>query len=158
MEQNQGYRANVAAIIVNAKGEFLLTKHVESREEEWDFVKGGMEEGEEHVDTLRREITEELGVAVVYEVLQRSDVAIIYDWSKETQQRRGFRGPARISYWVLYKEGTITIQQTELSKYEWFSEEKIVEVLLVSGFPKIIVENFMQEWKNVTSLRFSSSK
>lgn len=152
MEQNQGYRANVAAIIVNAQGEFLLTKHVESREEEWDFVKGGMEVGEEHLDTLKREIAEELGEAVAWEVLKQSDIAIIYDWSKETQVRRGFRGPARISYWVLYKGGEITLQLTELSKYQWFPEDRFIEALLISGFPKMIVQNFMEEWKNVRDL------
>lgn len=38
-ELHQAFRASIAAIIVNAKGEFLLTQLVGARPDEWDFAK-----------------------------------------------------------------------------------------------------------------------
>lgn len=105
MEVNQAYRASVAAMIVNTKGEFLLTQLVFAPPNKWDFLKGGMRPGEEHLDTLNREIYEELGPLVKFKVLQRSNVYHINDWPQEMQQRKGFRGQARVSYWVLYEGG-----------------------------------------------------
>ncbi|MFZ4462112.1 MAG: hypothetical protein ACOYN2_06585 [Patescibacteria group bacterium] len=38
-ELSQAFRANIAAIIVNEKKEFLLTQLVDARPDEWDFAK-----------------------------------------------------------------------------------------------------------------------
>ena len=85
---------------MNTKGEFLLTQLVEARDNEWDFVKGGMRPGEEHLDTLKREIQEELGPGIQFQVLERSDVTIVYDWPQELQVQKGFRGQAPVSFWL----------------------------------------------------------
>lgn len=64
------YRQNVSAIIVDDDREFLLEQKVIYNDNEWGWIGGGVEEGEELLDTLFREIEEELG-------LSRSDFEII---------------------------------------------------------------------------------
>jgi 8-oxo-dGTP diphosphatase len=77
----------VAALIVSSRGEVLLTQRREDQDLplSWEFPGGKIEPGESPVDALRREIREELGVAVevgrVWEVLHhrypRYDVTMI---------------------------------------------------------------------------------
>ena len=55
------YRANVAAILRNARGEILVAErlHVPGA---WQFPQGGVDEGETHEQALVRELWEEIGV------------------------------------------------------------------------------------------------
>lgn len=147
-QHHQAYRANIAAIVVNEKREFLLTQLIEARPGEWDFAKGWMRVGESELDTLRREIREELWEIVV-ETIARSNVALIYEWPTELQERKGFRGQARVSYWMKHISGTVSLQENELRSYAWFPESEIWDILLSSGFPKHIVESFKKEWEDL---------
>ncbi len=111
-----------------------------------------MHTGESELDTLKREIREEIGKSIVFEPIQRSNVSIIYEWPEELQKDKGFRGQARISYWTKYISGDITLQMNELRSYAWFPESEIWNNLLESGFPDFIVESFKREWKDVQEL------
>ncbi len=152
MEENQVYRASVAAIIVNNKNEFLLTQSIYALPNKLDFVKGGMKANEEQLDTLNREIQEELGKLVEFRVLKRSNVFLINDWTKEMQESRGLRGQARVSYWVLYEGGEIAIDPQELKAYKWLPCDQVSEVLEANRFPKIIAQSLMEEWEEIRQL------
>lgn len=145
MEENQAYRASVAAMIVNTKGEFLLTQLALGPVDKWDFLKGGMKPGEEPIDTLNREIREELGPHFKFKVLRKSDVYHINDWPKEMQERKGFRGQARVSFWVLYEGGEIKMDSEELRGYRWFNKKAVIEKLIDNRISQFVALSFKTE-------------
>lgn len=146
-EQNESYRASVAGIIVNKNKDFLFVQLKDARVDEWDFTKGGMVKGETEVETLKREILEELGNEFISEIVKRSDWAIVYDWPKELQIRKGFKGQARVNYWVLYKEGEPKIKEDEIRSYMWVNEKDVRKILIQSGFPKFHCDMFELDWE-----------
>jgi 8-oxo-dGTP pyrophosphatase MutT (NUDIX family) len=146
MSKQLTYRPSVAGIIFDKDHRFLLVQLVEARENEFDFVKGGMQDEETKEQTLQREILEELGANFQYKIMEQSHWYIVYDWPKELQERKGFIGQARTSFWVKYLGGGIKLDNDELKSYQWINEEDLESVLLKSGFPKILVQNLVNEW------------
>lgn len=55
------YRANVAAILRNVRGEILICERL-NVPGAWQFPQGGIDEGETHEEALRRELREEIGI------------------------------------------------------------------------------------------------
>lgn len=140
------YRPSVAAIIFDKKNRFLLVELVDARKGELDFVKGGMHEGENKIQTLKREILEELGKDFQYQIIGQSHWYLVYDWPLDLQKRKGYIGQARTSFWVKYADGDIEINEGELRSYEWIMEEQLEKRLLISGFPQTLVSNLINEW------------
>jgi 8-oxo-dGTP pyrophosphatase MutT (NUDIX family) len=155
-EINQVYRASIAAIIVNSKKEFLLVQNIGFRSDEWDFIKGGMQENEEEIDTLKREINEEAGQDIKYTILQKSICNIIYTWPRELQLKKGFRGQARVSFWVKYEEGEINIDPNEITAYQWVKEEDLVTTLRASTWPQETIDLLLFDWNNIKNAYFNN--
>jgi 8-oxo-dGTP pyrophosphatase MutT (NUDIX family) len=147
--RDQGYRASVAAIIINEKKQFFLVQQPDFKENEWDFVKGGMHSNESLEDTLKRELSEELGDSIGYKILRRSIWNVIYEWPKELQLSKGFRGQARVSFWVKYQGGEMKINEGEVSKVTWVDETEIEKVLIESNARSEEVKIFMNDWTNI---------
>jgi putative (di)nucleoside polyphosphate hydrolase len=57
---NEGYRANVAIVIVNKKGKIFWGKRI--RQHSWQFAQGGLNSGETPIEAMYRELHEEVGL------------------------------------------------------------------------------------------------
>lgn len=145
----QSYRASVAAIIVNSRKQFFLVQQEGFKPDEWDFVKGGMHKGEEEKDTIKREMSEELGNKIKYKLLRRSIWNVIYEWPQDLQIKKGFRGQARISFWVKFEDGEINPNTSELKNTQWLDEKDIQETLVQSGARSSEVKIFMEDWNEL---------
>lgn len=154
-EASAAYRASVAAIIVDANKKFFLVRQPKFRPDEWDFVKGGMFKSESEEETIKRELREELGENINYKILRRSSWNIIYEWPIEHQLEKGFRGQARISYWVKYLGGEITPNTKELLETKWFDESAMQNLLITSGAREPEVKIFLDDWAMIKK-EFSS--
>ena len=55
------FRPNVAAIILNKKGEILVCERKNDRGA-WQFPQGGVDEGETDLEAMEREVMEEVGI------------------------------------------------------------------------------------------------
>jgi putative (di)nucleoside polyphosphate hydrolase len=85
MSENEiRYRANVAAILRNARGRILICERL-GVGNAWQFPQGGIDEGETPEQALVRELWEEIGV-------QAAEIRIV--------ERKG-------PYWYLYGNGRI---------------------------------------------------
>lgn len=150
------YRPSIAAIIFDTDARFLLVQLNDARQNEFDFVKGGMKANEDKEATLKRELKEELGIDFKYKIVEQSHWYLVYDWSKKLQEEKGFLGQARTSFWVKYVGGDLKLDNSELRSSKWFKENKLDKVLLESGFPKILVDNLLNEWKQKRNILLHS--
>ena len=151
MEVNESYRACVCAIIFNRKKEFLFVKLNESREDEWDFTKGGVMMGESFEKALEREIKEELGNCIKCKIVQKTEWSIVYEWLKPIQIKKGYLGQARVNYLVLFEEGDIIVNHKELSNFKWVKEKDVIPLMLQSGFPEFHSKAFYDVWADFKS-------
>ena len=137
MNTEQSYRASNWAIIVDDDFNFLFVKLAIEKGERYDFVKWWMKKWETELETLKREIKEELWKD------------FIYDWWKEFQEKKWFRWQARQNYWVKYVSWEINLQREELSDYKWVSKENIVAELKNSNFSEIEINRFLTDFENI---------
>ena len=101
--------------------------------------------GETELQTLERELREELGEALTFTVIKRSNWNVIYEWSAEKRAKEGMRGQARISYWLEYKGGEIILDPEEIRTYKWVSLDHLAEFLHNSGWPKDVYRVLLWE-------------
>lgn len=149
----QVYRASVAGMILNNSKQILMVQNTSFKENEWDFPKGGMIEDEEEIDTLKREIREELGNDLKYSIIKQSSINIIYSWSKDKQRKEGMRGQARISFWLSYLSGVIELDPNEIRQYKWVELEELEDLLKKSRWPSEVVQNLMFDLDRVNKIR-----
>ncbi len=142
----QTYRAGVGWLIFNAKKEFLFVHLVGVRADEWDFVKWGMEAGESHKATLMREIREELWENFSYQILEKSNWRIVYEWPVEVQQKKWHLGTVRTSFWVFANNMEINLCSEELDNYCWIPEDRLYDTMIWSDFPEEEYQKFELEW------------
>lgn len=133
-KEPQKYRAGVGTLILNENKEILMVQNQSFREDEWDFVKGGMHLGENEEDTIKREVSEELGPDFKYNILRRSSWNIIYEWPLEKQIEKGFRGQARVSYWLMYVGGDIKLDTEEIRNFKWIPTQDLEQFLVKGGW------------------------
>ncbi len=145
-EEPQKYRAQVGALIVNDSDEILIVQNVGYPKDLWDFVKGGMHNGEEFEDTLKREIAEEIGGNVKYFVIKRSSWFYIYDWPIEKRKKDGLRGAARVSFWVRYLENEVQIDSNEITAYKWVKVSDLEKYLNTGTWKSEDAENIKRDY------------
>ena len=100
MLDRDGYRPNVAIVVVNAKNQVFWGKRI--REHSWQFPQGGINPGETPERAMYRELLEEVGlVAEHVRVLGRTRDWMRYDvpqhWIKR-EWRGSYRGQKQIWY------------------------------------------------------------
>jgi 8-oxo-dGTP pyrophosphatase MutT (NUDIX family) len=86
-ENGLRFRQKVRAVVVNDNGEFLLVRPHGYRDGEWTLAGGGVEQGETVHQAMRREIAEELGVALE-EDLEQLPVGNRFIYSAEHKAKR----------------------------------------------------------------------
>ena len=95
----QGFRLNVAIVLVNHNNNVLLAKRI--KQNAWQFPQGGVNDNEDIIDALYRELKEEIG-------LDKEDVSII----------------ASTKYWLRYKIPSRLRRHTDPlfvgQKQKWF--------------------------------------
>ena len=100
MLDRDGYRPNVAIVIVNAKNQVFWGKRV--REHSWQFPQGGINPGETPEKAMFRELREEVGLAAEHvRILGRTRDWMRYEvpphWIKR-EWRGSYRGQKQIWY------------------------------------------------------------
>jgi putative (di)nucleoside polyphosphate hydrolase len=100
MLDRDGYRPNVAIVIVNAKNQVFWGKRI--REHSWQFPQGGINPGETPERAMYRELREEVGLAADHvKILGRTRDWLRYDvpqhWIKR-EWRGSYRGQKQIWY------------------------------------------------------------
>jgi putative (di)nucleoside polyphosphate hydrolase len=120
-------RKSIGAFAVNKKGEFLITK----RKDQtgfiyWDIIRGGIEKGEKPLETLKRELKEELGIER-FEKIRRLNLSYTFEFPDEIKKNLGFDKQRVELFFVLLNENKIKIDKKEILDFRFFDKKQFLE-------------------------------
>ena len=125
------YRDKVTAIIIDGENNFLIDQTQGYSLNDWNFIGGGIEEGETEEEALFRELWEELGTKK-FKILGKSEGLVKYDVPIETVVhglKAGYRWRGQSARFFLVKftgkKNEIKIDKKELRQVKWVKREEI---------------------------------
>lgn len=138
MLDRDGYRPNVAIVIVNAKNRVFWGKRI--REHAWQFPQGGINPGERPEQAMYRELKEEVGLTAEHvKILGRTREWLRYEvpshWVKR-EYRGSYRGQKQIWYLVrlVGRDSDVSLRATVHPEFDawrwheyWVPLESVIE-------------------------------
>lgn len=155
MATKKRYRPNVAAVILSSKYpstcEFFVAHRTDMRNV-WQFPQGGIDEGENPVDALKREIYEEIGCRDI-EILGEYPEWVSYDFPDKTRTKKlyNYDGQTQKYFLVRLKNGAkIDLDAYEIPEFKEYKYMGYAELLKkVSYFKRPVyrkvIDYFMKE-------------
>ena len=111
---------------INRGIEYLLLKTTPEREDFWQPVTGGLEEGETKVEALKREVWEETGIKNVIRIIEKVDY---FEYS-DAHFIKGFDFIKEYVFGVeVDPNERIAIDGKEHSQFRWCSFQEALELL-----------------------------
>ncbi|MDD5158157.1 RNA pyrophosphohydrolase [Sulfurimonas sp.] len=152
MNKQDLYRPNVAMIIVSKeypKEKKIFLAQRNDLVDIWQFPQGGIDEGEEVIDALFRELEEEIGTNMV-DIIAEFPQWISYDFPPRiAQSMKPFVGQTQRYFLVKLQDGAVINIET---KHPEFIDYKFVEVedvlTLSASFKKDVYESVIGYFKN----------
>ncbi len=118
------YRPNVQMIIFRGDGKILLIDESNEKEILWKFPQGGMEKGENELETVQRELKEEVNITD-YTIIREASFRNHYDWIPLMQQAKGFRGNEQTIFLIHATNSQQTkITEKKIISFEWVTFEQ----------------------------------
>ena len=126
--KNEGYRPNVAMVVINSMNKVLICRRKNTRT--WQFPQGGIDNGEDIKNAMYRELSEEIGLSKDDVILVgESEGTITYDIPKTIRSKvlgGKFKGQEQKWFLLKLKKDNSEIKLDnetfpEFDKYEWVS-------------------------------------
>lgn len=145
------YRPNVAAIIVNSRGEILVCERA-NHARSWQFPQGGVDKGESTLEALHREVWEEVGLKPKhYKVLEKKS-GYKYLYAPKVQLKKKWDGQKQTYFLCQLKDSAPEIdlgkKNPEFSDYDWVRPEEFDEGWLPE-FKLEVYREVMRDFFNV---------
>ena len=138
MIDEEGYRPNVAIVILNGENKVLWAKRV--AEDAWQFPQGGVNEGESLKDAMYRELMEEVGLTPDHvEIIGQTKNWLRYDVPRKWLRRDGYnRYKGQKQIWFLLKfigkDSDIVLNNSGKPEFDswrwddfWSSLDKVID-------------------------------
>lgn len=122
-------RKGIAAIVFlkeEGKTKFLLLKRKQNWKG-WEWVKGGCKKGESSVQTLKRELKEEIGIKNNYELKATSYSHFFLYQKFFIKDKKGYLGAQDKIYFVQLINPKIKVDKKEHSDYGLFSKKEALK-------------------------------
>ena len=125
---NEGYRPNVAMVVINSTNKVLICRRKNTRT--WQFPQGGIDNGEDIKKAMYRELSEEVGLSKDdVSLVGESEGTITYDIPKTIRSKvLGGKFKGQEQKWFLLKLNKDNCEIKldneafpEFDKYEWVS-------------------------------------
>lgn len=131
------YREGILAVIVNRDGDFLLMQPQNYKKDEWNFLGGGIEDGETPQQTLWREIEEEIGITREKLEIDGQAKEFTYDFPEGPVPYGGktYKGARRHPFVLKFtgNKEDIKLNTTEIRQLKWVSHEDLAANLKFPG-------------------------
>lgn len=123
----RGYRQGVGIVLSNKAGEVLVARR-NDMENQWQFPQGGIDEGEQPVAAMYRELQEELGVSRRHmSILAKTKKPLKYDFAESIVETNGltrkYRGQELMFFLVEFRgsDEMINVQGVENPEFDCWS-------------------------------------
>lgn len=142
------FRQNVAALIVNRKGEILVCERIKQRDA-WQFPQGGVDKGETTLEALFREVQEEVGLKEGdYKVIEyREDY--FYFYPAHIRAKKKWDGQQQTYYLCKLKKKAREVdlgeKNPEFGRYCWV-KPKDFEVEWLPSFKVEVYREVMRDF------------
>ena len=148
------FRPNVAAIIINKKGEVLVCERKKDRGA-WQFPQGGVDAGESKLEALEREIMEEVGIpADDYKVTESKDgYSYFYpSYLMNKKKKRKWDGQEQTYFLCVLKKKAkgpdLGKNNPEFRDFEWVRPEDF-EVSWLPDFKLKVYRKVMEDFFDI---------
>lgn len=151
------YRPNVAAILVRADEKILVAERTKIAGA-WQFPQGGVDEGEDLIAALHREIEEELGVAPVHYDLLACRTGYRYKFPKNHSKNGDWKGQEQ-TYFLCQFRGSnhhidLTLYDQEFGSYKWIAPQEF-RISWLPDFKREVYQRVFLDFFNVDLTRNS---
>lgn len=146
----KSYRPNVAAIVLSSHYPNLCEFFMGERSDIqgiWQFPQGGIDEGEDPLEALYRELEEEIGTNDI-EVIAQYPHWLNYDFPKEIQNKYPFDGQTQRYFLIkLNPSAQININTAtpEFMRYDFVSYDEVFR--RIQGFKKDVYTEVLNYFK-----------
>lgn len=143
------FRANVGAVVINREGLVLALERSDIKDA-WQLPQGGLEEGEEPFNGVRRELREETTIGPhQLEALAELSEWLAYELPKEQRTRKHGRG--QVQKWFLFRfvgnDSEIDLSRAEASEFSRWQWMKMADVCQKTvAFRRPIYERIAREF------------
>ena len=151
LKKNLPLRIGVGAIVLNNNNKVFVGKRKDNPVDKWQMPQGGVNENENFLSAMKRELEEETSIKSI-EVLKTLDDFYIYELPKELLGiiwRGKFRGQKQKWFIVRFKgeENEINLKTThpEFVEWKWIEMGDLPKVIV--NFKKKVYENLLIELK-----------
>ena len=134
------YRKNVALILERKSGKILICQRSDC-ENSWQFPQGGVDQGEEPVEALHREVREEIGLsAKFYEIIEERE-GYRYDFDKRHAKWKHYLGQEQTYFRCRFsgknKNIDLGSNKPEFTNYCWIYPEEF-NLEWVADFKRLV--------------------
>ena len=153
IKQKLPLRTGVGIVVLNKKNEIFVGKRKDNPGDKWKMPQGGVDEGEDYVTAMKRELLEETGmknIEIIKEIekiyqyeLPENLVGIIWKGKYRGQKQKWFI----IRFLGEEKEIDLNTKQAEFVDWKWIAPKLLPEVIV--NFKKDLYINLLKEIKLV---------
>lgn len=153
LNQKLPMRTGVGIILLNSENKIFVGKRKDNPGDKWQMPQGGVDNGEDFITAMRRELHEETSIKnikVIKEInqlyeyeLPKNLIGIIWKGKYRGQKQKWFI----TKFLGNEKEINLNTKQPEFIEWKWIDAEKLPEVIV--DFKKNLYLNLLKEIKLV---------
>ena len=149
MEQKLPLRTGVGIIVLNKQNKIFVGKRKDNPGDKWQMPQGGVDEGEDYVTAMRRELLEETGIQNI-EIIKEIDKIYQYELPENLIGiiwKGKYRGQKQKWFITRFlgeeKEINLNTKHAEFIDWKWIEPKLLPEVIV--NFKKDLYLNLLKE-------------
>jgi len=149
IEQKLPLRTGVGIIVLNKQNKIFVGKRKDNPEDKWQMPQGGVDEGEDYITAMRRELLEETSIQNI-EIIK--EIEKIYQYELPTNLvgiiwKGKYRGQKQKWFITRFlgeeKEINLNTKHAEFIDWKWIEPKLLPEIIV--NFKKDLYLNLLKE-------------
>ena len=149
IEQRLPLRTGVGIIVLNKQNKIFVGKRKDNPGDKWQMPQGGVDEGENYITAMRRELLEETGIQNI-EIIKEVDKIYQYELPKNLVGviwKGKYRGQKQKWFITRFlgeeKEINLNTKHAEFIDWKWIEPKLLPEIIV--NFKKDLYLNLLKE-------------